>query len=153
MPANELSTITGVESSRPVRHADLGYFGPNKHFKAIGLHSGYYEANWLMASIKRAAAAIAAILVREGLDYAQSKAVFKAARERAGLRATPEHQGGVDRLTAYSQDGRTGLMLQTLLETGVALHEILRLAICRTWDRTKFENLPVVGARKASGRW
>jgi hypothetical protein len=30
-----------------------------------------------MASIKRAAAAIAAILVREGVDYAQSKAVFK----------------------------------------------------------------------------
>ncbi len=30
-----------------------------------------------MASIKRAAAAIATILVREGVDYAQSKAVFK----------------------------------------------------------------------------
>jgi hypothetical protein len=81
-----------------------------------------------MASIKRAAAAIAAILVREGVDYAQSKAVFKAARERAGLRTAPEHRGGVDRLTveeelrfldqAYARDGRTGLMLQTLLETG-----------------------------------
>jgi len=32
-----------------------------------------------MASIKRTAAAIAAILVRDGVDYAQSKAVFKAA--------------------------------------------------------------------------
>jgi integrase/recombinase XerD len=52
-----------------------------------------------MASIKRVAAAVAAILVREGMDYAQSKVVFKAARERAGLRATPEHRGGVDRLT------------------------------------------------------
>ena len=52
-----------------------------------------------MASVKRVAAAVAAILVREGVDYAQSKAVFKAARERAGLRATPEHRGGVDRLT------------------------------------------------------
>jgi len=30
-----------------------------------------------MASVKRAAAAVAAILVREGIDYAQSKAVFK----------------------------------------------------------------------------
>jgi hypothetical protein len=40
-----------------------------------------------MASISRAAAAIAAILVREGVDYAQSKAVFKVARERAGLHA------------------------------------------------------------------
>jgi hypothetical protein len=29
-----------------------------------------------MASVKRVAAAIAAILVREGVDYAQSKAVF-----------------------------------------------------------------------------
>ena len=33
-----------------------------------------------MGSIQRAAAAIAAILVREGIDYAQSKAVFKAAQ-------------------------------------------------------------------------
>ena len=75
-----------------------------------------------MAFIKRAVAAIAAILVREGVDYAQSKAVFKAARERAGLRASPERRGGVDRLTveeelrfldqAYAQDGRTGLTLQ-----------------------------------------
>ncbi len=52
-----------------------------------------------MASIKRAAAAVAAILVREGVDYAQSKAMFKAAREKAGLRASPERRGGVDRLT------------------------------------------------------
>jgi integrase/recombinase XerD len=45
-----------------------------------------------MAFIKRAAAAVAAILVREGAGYAQSKAVIKAARERAGLRAAPEHR-------------------------------------------------------------
>jgi integrase/recombinase XerD len=38
-----------------------------------------------MGSIARAAAAVAAILVREGLDYVQSKAVFKMARARAGL--------------------------------------------------------------------
>jgi hypothetical protein len=75
----------------------------------IGIHGKVAElgvhilANWLMASIKRAATAIAAILVREGLDYAQSKAVFKAARERAGLRATPEHRGGVDRLTVEEE--------------------------------------------------
>jgi len=37
-----------------------------------------------MASIARAAAAIAAVLIREGVDYAQSKAVFKAARARSG---------------------------------------------------------------------
>ena len=52
-----------------------------------------------MVSIARAAAAAAAVLVREGVDYAQSKAVFKAAREKAGLRASPERRGGVDRLT------------------------------------------------------
>ncbi len=43
-----------------------------------------------MSPIERAAAAVAAILVREGIDYAQSKAVIKAARARAGLRAPPE---------------------------------------------------------------
>ncbi|HEX4145901.1 MAG TPA: hypothetical protein VHY91_20530, partial [Pirellulales bacterium] len=74
-PANELSTITGVESSRPVRHAGPSYFGPYEPSKAPGLHSGHHEANWVMASVKRAAAAVAAILVREGVDYAQSKAV------------------------------------------------------------------------------
>jgi integrase/recombinase XerD len=84
-----------------------------------------------MASIKRAAAAVAAILVREGVDYAQSKAVFKAARERAGLRAAPEHRGGVDRLTIEEEprDGRTGLMLQTLLETGARASELVQLRV------------------------
>ena len=52
-----------------------------------------------MTAISRAAAAVAAVLVREGVDYAQSKAVFKAARARAGLHAAPERRGGVDRLT------------------------------------------------------
>ena len=92
-----------------------------------------------MASVKRVAAAIAAILVREGVDYAQSKAVFKAARERAGLRVAPEHRGGVDRLTveeelrfldrAYAQNGRTGLMLQTSLETGARASELVQLRV------------------------
>jgi integrase/recombinase XerD len=92
-----------------------------------------------MASLKRAAIAVAAILVREGIDYAQSKAVFKAARERAGLRAAPERRGGVDRLSveeelrfldqAYARDGRTGLMLQTLLETGARSSELVQLRV------------------------
>jgi integrase/recombinase XerD len=79
-----------------------------------------------MASIKQTAAAVAAILVREGVDYAQSKAVFKAARERAGLRAAPELRF-LDR--AYAQDGRTGLMLQTLLETGARASELVQLRV------------------------
>jgi len=92
-----------------------------------------------MGPLTRATAAIAAILVREGVDYAQSKAVFKAARQRAGLRAPVERRSGVDRLTveeelrfldqAYAQDGRTGLMLQTLLETGARASELVQFRI------------------------
>src|SRR3954452_4974443 len=92
-----------------------------------------------MTSIPRAAKAIAVILVREGIDYAQSKAVFRAARQRAGLHAPPERRGGVDRLTveeelrfldqAYAQGGRIGLMLQTLLETGARASELVQLRI------------------------
>jgi integrase/recombinase XerD len=108
-------------------------------FAATGLQSGQGGTNWRMASLKRAAIAVAAILVREGIDYAQSKAVFKAARERAGLRAAPERRGGVDRLSveeelrfldqAYARDGRTGLMLQTLLETGARSSELVQLRV------------------------
>lgn len=92
-----------------------------------------------MGRIERAAAAIAAVLVREGVDYAGSKAVFKAARARAGLHAPSERRGGVDRLTveeelrfldhAYAQGGRTGLMLQVLLETGARASELVGLRI------------------------
>jgi hypothetical protein len=99
----EFATIAGVESSRPVRYAGPGYFGSFERANATGLQSKDDGANWPMASIKRVAAAIATILVREGVDYAQSKAVFKAARERAGLRAVPEHRGGVDRLTVEEE--------------------------------------------------
>src|SRR5271169_845654 len=92
-----------------------------------------------MASVARIAAAIAAILVREGVDYPQSKTVFKAVRQRAGLHAPPERRAGVRRLTveeelrfldqAYAQDGRTGLMLQTLLETGARASELVELRV------------------------
>jgi integrase/recombinase XerD len=92
-----------------------------------------------MASAARIAAAIAAILVREGVDYAQSKTVFKAARQRAGLHAPPERRASVQRLTveeelrfldqAYAQGGRTGLMLQTLLETGARAAELIQLRV------------------------
>jgi len=115
------------------------YFGRYEPSKATGLHFEWHEANWVMVSVKRTAAAVAAILVREGVDYAQSKAVFKAARERAGLRAAPEHRGGVERMTveeelrfldqAYAQNGRTGLMLQTLLETGARASELVQLQV------------------------
>ena len=131
--------MTEWKAGDPFGPPAWAYSGPYGASGAIGLHSGRDQANWSMASIKRAAAAVAAILVREGVDYAQSKAVFKAARARAGLRAASERRGGVDRLTveeelrfldqAYAQDGRTGLMLQTLLETGARASELVQLRI------------------------
>jgi len=87
-----------------------------------------------MGRLERIAGAIAAILAREGLDYAQSKAVFKLARQRAGLTPPPDRRGSIDRLTleeelrfidqAYAKGGRTGLMLQALLETGARVSEL-----------------------------
>jgi integrase/recombinase XerD len=122
-----------VRQGRP-----LSISAPLRASVTISLYPEGNEANWIMASIARAAA-IAAILVREGLDYAQSKAAFKAARQKAGLRAPPARRGGVDRLTveeelrfldqAYARDGRTGLMLQTLLETGLRSSELVQLRI------------------------
>ena len=82
---------------------------------------------------------IADILVREGIDYSQSKAVFREARLKAGLRAPKERRAAPARLTleeqlrfidaAYARDGRTGLMVQTLLETGTRVSEFVALRI------------------------
>ena len=105
----------------------------------MSLHSERCLVNLKMSSIERAASAIAAILVREGVDYPQSKAVFKVARQRAGLRAPPERRGSINRLTieeelrfidqAYAQGGRTGLLLQTLLETGARVSEFVQFRV------------------------
>ena len=137
--AGELSTTLEWKAEGRFGTPAWAYSDPYGASSAIGLQFGHDQANWSMASIKRAATAVAAILVREGVDYAQSKAVFKAARERAGLHAPPERRGGVDRLTveeelrfldqAYAQNGRTGLMLQTLLETGARASELVQLRI------------------------
>ena len=93
-----------------------------------------------MGRLERIASTIAAILAREGLDYPQSKAVFKAARQKAGLTPPPDRRGGIDRLTleeelrfidqAYAKGGRTGLMLELLssLVYGPASGGILDLA-------------------------
>src|SRR3954452_19423264 len=92
-----------------------------------------------MGRLERIADAVAAILAREGLDYPQSKAVFKAARRKAGLAPPPDRRGTIYRLTleeelrfidqAYAQSGRTGLMLQTLLETGARASELVQLRV------------------------
>ena len=54
--------------------------------------------------------------MRKGLDYTQTKAVFKQARAKAGLHAPKEHRGSPARLTleeelrfidqAYAQSGQ-----------------------------------------------
>src|SRR5919112_5149469 len=92
-----------------------------------------------MGRLERIASAVAAILAREGVDYQQSRAVSKAARQKAGLTPPPDRRGGIDRLTleeelrfidqAYAKGGRTGLMLQTLLETGARVSELVQLRI------------------------
>ena len=112
-----------------------------------------------MSSIERAASAIAAILVREGVDYPQSKAVFKVARQRAGLRAPPERRGSINRLTieeelrfidqAYAQGGRTGLLLQTLLETGARVSEFVQF---RVEDVSLAERIIVIPRGKGAKR-
>ena len=89
--------------------------------------------------ITRVADEIADILVREGIDYGQSKAVFKAARSKAGLRAPKERRAAPARLTleeqlrfidaAYARSGQTGLMVQTLLETGTRVSEFVALRV------------------------
>ena len=89
--------------------------------------------------IERAANQIADVLMREGLDYTQTKAVFKQARAKAGLRAPKENRGSPARLTleeelrfidqAYAQSGQVGLMMQALLETGTRVSEFVGLRV------------------------
>ena len=92
-----------------------------------------------MSDLQRLADDIAALIVRAGLDYNQTKTVFKAARLQAGLKPPPTKRGSVDRLTlaeelrfidqAYTQGGRTGLMMQVLLETGARVSEFIQLRV------------------------
>ena len=89
--------------------------------------------------IERVSGEIADILLREGIDYVQTKAVFKAARAKAGLKAPKERRTAPARLTieeqlrfidaAYARDGPVGLMVQTLLETGTRVSEFVALRV------------------------
>lgn len=112
-----------------------------------------------MRYIERVSGQIAALLVREGLDYYQSKAVFKAARQKAGLPPPKHPRKTVDRLTleeelrfidhAYAQGGHTGLMMQSLLETGTRVSEFVQL---RVEDVSFAERLIVIRAGKGGKR-
>lgn len=109
--------------------------------------------------IERISGEIADILLREGIDYVQTKAVFKAARTKAGLRASKEKRTAPDRLTleeqfrfidtAYASEGQVGLMVQTLLETGTRVSEFVAL---RTEDVSLGERVIVVENGKG-GTW
>lgn len=92
-----------------------------------------------MSHIENIAEKIAIILIREGLDYNQTKTVFKIARQKAGLKREKQKGGSIERLTleeeirfinqAYQESGRTGLMMQALLETGCRVSEFIELRI------------------------
>jgi integrase/recombinase XerD len=136
----------------PINLARRGCFG---HEFALRTSLGKLA----MSSIERAVTAVTAILVREGIDYLQSKAVFKAARQRAGLQAPPDRRAGIDRLTieeelrfidqAYVRGGRTGLLLQTLLETGARVSEFVQI---RTEDVSLAERVIVIRRGKGGKR-
>lgn len=89
--------------------------------------------------IERVAGEIAALIAREGLDYMQTKAVFKVARQKAGLAAPQPRRGAPTRLSleeelrfidhAYARGGPVGLMMQTLLETGARVSEFVALRV------------------------
>lgn len=92
-----------------------------------------------MGYIEELSDKIAKLIIKEGLDYNQTKAVFKAARQKAGLKPEKKLVGAVERLNleeelafinqAYQESGRTGLMMQTLLETGCRVSEFIELRI------------------------
>ncbi len=92
-----------------------------------------------MGYIEKVSDKIAKIIIKEGLDYNQTKAVFKEARYKAGLKPEKKLASTVERLNleeelkfinhAYQESGRVGLMMQTLLETGCRVSEFIELRI------------------------
>ena len=109
--------------------------------------------------IERISGEIADILLREGVDYLQTKAVFRAAREKAGLKAPKERRTAPSRLTleeqlrfidaAYARDGQSGLMIQTLLETGTRVSEFVAL---RVEDVSLAERVIIIESGKGGKR-
>ena len=109
--------------------------------------------------INRVSDAIADVLITEGIDYTQSKTVFKLARKKAGLQAPKEKRRPPARLTldeslrfidqAYREQGTIGLMMQTLLETGTRVSEFTAL---RIEDVNLAERIIVIEQGKGSKR-
>ena len=80
---------------------------------------------------------VARLFSKHELSYDQTKRVVALARRRLGLHPTKKRGGSAKRLSqeeterfiaeAYRQSGRTGLMLRTLLETGLRVSEFVGL--------------------------
>lgn len=109
--------------------------------------------------IERISDQVAALIVKNGLDYLQTKAVFKAARQKAGLSAPSGKRGAPNRLTleeelrfidcAYGKGGQVGLMMQTLLETGARVSEFVALKV---EDVSLAERVVIIHAGKGDKR-
>ena len=109
--------------------------------------------------IERISGEIADILLREGIEYVQTKAVFRAAREKAGLKAPKERRTAPSRLmleeqlrfidAAYARDGQSGLMIQALLETGTRVSEFVAL---RVEDVSLAERVIIIESGKGGKR-
>ena len=97
MPS-ELTQIVGIgevsgnfRCSQPQSAAFARAFTRQQPLRApVGPLWDFWYLCWVGAYIERISAEIADIILREGIDYTQTKAVFKAAREKAGLHAPKE---------------------------------------------------------------
>jgi integrase/recombinase XerD len=113
----------------------------------------------MVGYIERVSSEIAALIAREGLDYTQTKTVFKAARRKVGLKAPKEHRGSPARLTleeellfiehAYARSGQVGVMMQALLETGARVSEFVAL---RVEDVSLIERVVIIENGKGGKR-
>lgn len=98
-------------------------------------------------------------LMREGLDYTQTKTVFKQTRGKDSLLTAKESCGAPARLTleeelrlidqAHAQGGHIGLMMQVLLEISARVSVFVAL---RVVDVSLAERVIVIGADKGGKR-
>ena len=138
-PPQRFSGMRGEESPRGSSPSAGVASGPGTGYAASRFVFRNAEGESMDGYIERVSGEIADILLREGIDYAQTRAVFKAARAKAGLKAPREKRAAPARLTieeqlrfidaAYARGGRAGLMVQTLLETGARVSEFAAIRV------------------------
>ena len=114
----------------------------------------------MAGTIDRLSDQVAALIVKNGLDHLQTKAVFKAARQKAGLAAPQPRRGAREAADARApalrfiacacaRGGQVGLMMQTLLETGARVSEFVGLKV---EDVSLAERVVIVQAGKGGRR-